>query len=291
MEIPPPRLVSAGDASVAVREWGQRDARPLLFWHSLGAASSGAMLAEVAPTLAAAGLRVASIDAPGFGASPALPLARYGLDALVELATALLDELEVERTIFMGHSWGGAVGVHTSAAAPERIDALILLDSGHIDYAEIIGEEAGKSLDDWITEARERPARWSSWQVFVDELRLGSRRWSPEIEAMLRAALRTEGDEVASITTPEVRGAVMQALARTRQSGAWPALAAAGTPVLLFTATEPPEAAAQNGEWAARFGEAVPQAEIRPVPDAGHSLLTDAGPDVVRSTVEWLTGA
>ena len=50
-------------------------------------------------------------------------------------------------------------------------------------------------------------------------------------------------------------------------------------------------AAEQNGEWAARFAGAVPQAEIRPIRDAGHSLLTDAGPEVARVAVEWLARA
>ena len=55
-----------------VREWGL-PRRPLVFWHALGAAQSGAYLTELAPTLTEAGLRLIAPDAPGFGQSPPLP--------------------------------------------------------------------------------------------------------------------------------------------------------------------------------------------------------------------------
>jgi pimeloyl-ACP methyl ester carboxylesterase len=66
---PEPRLVDAGDATLAVREWGPPDGRPLVFWHALGPATSGAMLNEVAPALAARHrVRTIALDAPGYGA-------------------------------------------------------------------------------------------------------------------------------------------------------------------------------------------------------------------------------
>ena len=46
------RSVEVDGAQLALREWGRDDGRPLLFWHALGAAVSGATIAEVAPVLA-----------------------------------------------------------------------------------------------------------------------------------------------------------------------------------------------------------------------------------------------
>ena len=63
--MPEARLLDAGEARIAVREWGEPGGTPLLFWHALGPVASGAMLAEVAPRLAAAGYHVASVDGPG----------------------------------------------------------------------------------------------------------------------------------------------------------------------------------------------------------------------------------
>jgi pimeloyl-ACP methyl ester carboxylesterase len=75
--IPEPRLVALDEMTVAVREWGPADGRPLVAWHALGPATSGAIVAEVAPELASRhGVRTVALDAPGHGASPALPRER-----------------------------------------------------------------------------------------------------------------------------------------------------------------------------------------------------------------------
>jgi hypothetical protein len=36
---------------------------------------------------------------------------------------------------------------------------------------------------------------------------------------------------------------------------------------------------------------AVPQADVRPVADAGHSLLVDAGPELAHEIGRWLRAA
>jgi pimeloyl-ACP methyl ester carboxylesterase len=283
--------VEVDGAELALREWGDPSDPPLLFWHALGPAASGAMLGEAAPTLAGHGLRVLALDAPGFGRSPALPAERYRPEATVELAAGLIDELGLERPAFMGHSWGGSVGVYLVARSPQRLRALVLLDSGHVDYPELPEVEQDRPLEAWVTEAAERPSRWDSWSAFVDDMRAGSRRWNPQIEDALRAGLIQTDGGVTSPCTSETRGAVMWGLASARQSATWPALAAAGLPVLLLTATEPPELRALNEEWGRRFAEQVPHAEVRAVPDAGHSLLTDVGPPLAEEIGTWLRAA
>lgn len=41
---------------------------------------------------------------------------------------ALLDELQIERSVLAGHDWGGAVAQEAALAAPERFEKLILLN-------------------------------------------------------------------------------------------------------------------------------------------------------------------
>ena len=285
-------LVELDATSLAVREWGDAGGKPLVFWHSLGPAASGALIGEAAPALARHGLRVIALDAPGFGESPALPPEGYTVDLLVGLALELLDALELERVAYMGHSWGGSIAVHLAARSPERVGALVLLDSGHIDYADLPDVQAERPLEEWMEEAAQRPSRWDSWDAFAEEVQAGSRRWTPEIEAALRPGLREDGDgAVASRASLETRAAAFWGLAPARQSETWPAIAAAGVPVLLLTATEPAELREQNAEWGARFAAAVPQADVRPVPDAGHALLTDVGPDLADEIGRWLEAA
>jgi pimeloyl-ACP methyl ester carboxylesterase len=202
-----------------------------------------------------------------------------------------MDARELERLAFMGHSWGGSIAVHLAARLPDRLRALVLLDSGHVDYGELPDIDADRPLDAWIAEAAERPSRWASWAAFADELRPTARRWTPEVENAVRAGVESDGEAVASIAGAETRGAAMWGLAPTWQSAAWPALAAARLPISLLTATEPPESREENELWAARFAAAVPQAEIRPVANAGHSLLVDVGPPLGDEIGRWLRSA
>jgi pimeloyl-ACP methyl ester carboxylesterase len=155
------KLVPAGDVQIAVHQWGSREGIPLAFWHALGPDASGAELADVAPVLAGAGFHVLALDGPGFGRSPLLPTERYRLVSLVAILHELLDALEVDRPVVMGHSWGGAVAVKYAAAHPDDVRALVLLDSGHLDYRDLDGVTADRSPEDWVAEveARDDPRR------------------------------------------------------------------------------------------------------------------------------------
>jgi pimeloyl-ACP methyl ester carboxylesterase len=154
-------LVVTGDAQIAVHRWGERGDVPVVFWHALGPAASGAALADVAAVLAAAGFHVMALDGPGFGKSPLLPPERYRLASLVEILHELIDQLELDRPVVMGHSWGGAVAVRYAAAHPEDVRALVLLDSGHLDYRDLQDVDAQRPVEEWVAEveARDDPRR------------------------------------------------------------------------------------------------------------------------------------
>jgi pimeloyl-ACP methyl ester carboxylesterase len=140
-----------------VREWGRQDDVPLLFWHALGPEASGAELGEVAPAIVDSGFHVLAVDGPGFGRSPALPADGYRLESLVELLHQLADGRALERPVLMGHSWGGAIAVTYAGSYPEDVRALVLLDSGHIDYRDLPGVDGDRPVDEWIAEVRTWP--------------------------------------------------------------------------------------------------------------------------------------
>ena len=71
-------------------------------------------------------------------------------------------------------------------------------------------------------------------------------------------------------------------------SSLWPSLAESGIPLLLLTATEPPEERAANDANAERLLAAIPTAEWRPVEGAGHHLLADRGAEVGELVADWL---
>jgi pimeloyl-ACP methyl ester carboxylesterase len=68
-----------------------------------------------------------ALDLRGHGESdaPADP-ADYEVDAIAEDVAALMDELELDRVVLVGHSLGGAVSIAYAGAHPERVAGLVL---------------------------------------------------------------------------------------------------------------------------------------------------------------------
>jgi pimeloyl-ACP methyl ester carboxylesterase len=76
------------------------------------------------------GYRMVSIDHRGHGESerPKDP-AGYTLDQMAEDALGVLDHLGIEECYLVGHSMGGAIAQHLVLAHPERVQALVLMDT------------------------------------------------------------------------------------------------------------------------------------------------------------------
>ncbi len=69
--------------------------------------------------------RVINLDFPGFGNS-AEPDANWSVDEYRDIVLALLDELRVERTDLIAHSFGGRVALMISQMQPHRIRRQVL---------------------------------------------------------------------------------------------------------------------------------------------------------------------
>jgi pimeloyl-ACP methyl ester carboxylesterase len=277
------RIVEVEGARLALREWGPEDGRPIFFWHALGPAGSGATIGEVAAALAQRRYRVAAVDGPGFGASELLPPERYEPGPLLALVDGILAELGWAHPVFMGHSWGGALAVHVAAHRP--LDALVRLDSGHIDYGALPDVDAQLPWEEWLATVRERKAEWPSREAFERDLREGTTRWSDELLECFLPGLHEEADGRVVGSPPEARAAAMRALAGSNVSESWPALA--GTPTLLLLATAEPWGS-QNRELIGRFGAAVPHAEVRWLAGATHAIPADLGPELGDEIADWL---
>ncbi len=271
--------------TIATHELGDPSAPPLVFLHALGIGTSGRYVSEIAPLLRR---RVVGVDAPGFGSSPPLAPEEYELEPYLQLVRGVLDGLGLARTAVMGHSWGGLVACHLAAADPERVSALVLLDSGHLDYPDQPGVDPDLPLEAWVERVSRVRWRWPSRDAFLEELREDATRITPEYEEAVLAGLVEEPDGSLRGPTPEVRGSVYRALARERSSLAWPAIDTAGIPTLLVYATEPADRAAGNAAGAERLVQAVRSADAVPLPGAGHDVIADGGPALARIVADWL---
>lgn len=84
--------------------------------------------ARVVPLLATTH-RVIAVDRPGYGSEPAAATDWAGNAAAL---LALLDQFGLERSVVVGHSYGGGVALQTALQAPERVAHLVLAGSvGH----------------------------------------------------------------------------------------------------------------------------------------------------------------
>jgi pimeloyl-ACP methyl ester carboxylesterase len=273
--IPAPRLVRSAAGTLAVREWSSEGGRPLVFWHALGPCASGAELVELAPRFAAHGIAPVSVDGPGFGASP--PTTEYALASLAELLRATIAELRLERPVLMGHSWGGGVVTTLAGLHPDETRSLVLVDSGHIDYADLESARNSAPPMQW---------EWESRGAFTSWLEENLERPTPELVAGYAAGVLDRNGSVVGSSAEAVLRARNGLL--DRLSTCWPALS--DVPVLLLLATQPPHVD-QNREHLPRFQAAVPHADVRWVDGASHGVIADAGPKLGDAIAEWVVAS
>lgn len=118
------RTVDSSGLAIAVHEWGDEDAPPLLLAH--GGLDFARTYDVFAPLLAAGGWRVVAWDQRGHGDSAHAALYNWAGD--VRDALAVLDSVTSEPAPFVGHSKGGSVMMELADALPHRCSHLVNLD-------------------------------------------------------------------------------------------------------------------------------------------------------------------
>jgi pimeloyl-ACP methyl ester carboxylesterase len=124
----PVRTVSAGGRVLAYREAGHGPALVLL--HGIGNQSGSwvQQLESLAPRF-----RVIAWDAPGYGASDALPEHAPTAADYAEALRVLLDALQLDRVMLVGSSLGCLMATSFAARHPQRVERLMLCNAagGH----------------------------------------------------------------------------------------------------------------------------------------------------------------
>jgi len=69
-------------------------------------------------------MRVIAPDRPGYGTTGGRAI---GIQANAELAMGLLDRLQIDRAVLVGHSWGGGIALAAALESPQRLCALVLV--------------------------------------------------------------------------------------------------------------------------------------------------------------------
>ena len=131
--------------------------------------------------------RTIRYDAPGYGRSPAPTGPFTALTDLIEV----LDRLDINEAIVVGHSAGGATAVGLALAQPDRVCSLILVAPGIGDYPWPDDDPYMEEFDALFA-AGDRDGL----------VGLGTRTWAaagdgPEVEAQIRSGVKgmfTQGD-------------------------------------------------------------------------------------------------
>jgi haloalkane dehalogenase len=226
--------------------------------------------------------RVARVLAPdyfGFGRSDK-PVEQewYSYDRHYASVERFVDELDLRGLTVVVHDWGGPLGLRLAVERPERVERLVITNTG-------------------LYAGRPPSEEWLRFREFVrrvgTELRPGQ---------LVRITCVNEvPDEVvagydAPFPTPESKTGVLMfpelvptepdhpsvgAMLRVRE-----ALAEWRKPALVIFSDSDPIFSPRVGE---RFAELIPGAEVgEPLAGAGHFLQEDAGEELGRRIARWL---
>jgi len=250
---------------------------PVIFMH--GEPTWSFLWRNVIPPVRDAGFRCVAPDLAGFGGSDKpTEIGWYSYDRHTELAASLLEDLDLRGATIVVHDWGGPIGLRLAVEHPERIERIVILDTG------------------LFTGRQRMTDAWTAFRDFVE------RTEDLPIGFLVRGACKHDpGDEVIAAYDAPYPDAASKAGAR-----AFPLLiprapdepgAAAGQrvqdslredkrPKLVLWADADPILPPNVG---VRFAEAVGAPAPRPIEDASHFLQEDQGPAIGSLIADWLT--
>jgi haloalkane dehalogenase len=250
---------------------------PVLFMH--GEPTWSFLWRKVIPPVRDAGFRCVAPDLAGFGRSDKpTDINWYSYDRHTELTASLLEDLDLRGATIVVHDWGGPIGLRLAIEHADRIDRLVIMDTG------------------LFTGHQQMSEAWLAFRDFV------ARTEDLPVGFLVRGACKQEpGDDVVAAYDAPFPSAAAKAGAR-----AFPLLipqtpeapgAAAGQRVLdglredrratlMLWADSDPVLPLSVGE---RFAESIGREPPRVIEHASHFLQEDQGPEIGRLISEWLT--
>jgi haloalkane dehalogenase len=102
---------------------------PVIFMH--GEPTWSFLWRKVIPPVRDAGFRCIAPDLAGFGRSDKpTDIGWYSYDRHTAIAATLLEELDLHGATIVVHDWGGPIGLRLAVEHAERIDRIVILDTG-----------------------------------------------------------------------------------------------------------------------------------------------------------------
>ena len=262
------RTVRVGEMELSVAEAGE-GGRPLLLLHGFtGSKQDFTWGHDWLDRLAELGFHAVAPDHRGHGDSTKPDdEAAYSFDLFASDALALADELGWERFALLGHSMGGMIAQVLIGMAPERVSALVLMDTSHT---------ALEGVDPQLAETAGEIAR-ARGMKFLNELQKerGSALTTPA-DRRLREANRDYAafsDRKMEHSSPAMYAAMIRPIAGLDDvEDRLPALASVSVPTLVLVGEQdrpfiPPSE---------RMAKTIAGARLVVIPGAGHSPQFEA---------------
>jgi pimeloyl-ACP methyl ester carboxylesterase len=268
--------------------------------------------------VSAAGFRAVAPDQRGYGATSAPePIEAYDIDALCGDIDALCDALGIDRAVFVGHDWGGAVTWAMPTLFPGRVAGLVGVCTPMVAFP------STRALENLVDGDRDR--MYMLWfqepgvaEAFLDprarmvfeKLMVGGVDPGEAVEGMMSGGrldmnpflriedLRLAGEPVASPEELQVyvdtfsqtgfRGGINWYRNLDRNRELHPELCSAdpGVPCLMITAEWDPALP----PWMSQgMPDAIDDLEMHMVKKAGHWVQQEHAAEVNEVLVEWLT--
>jgi haloalkane dehalogenase len=252
------------------------DGAPVVFLH--GEPTWSFLWRKVIGPVRDAGYRCIAPDLAGFGRSDKpTDIAWYSYDRHTQLTAALLEDLDLHGTTIVVHDWGGPIGLRLAVEHAERIDRLVILDTG------------------LFTGHQRMTDAWTAFRDFVE------RTEDLPVGFLVRGACKSDpGEEVVAAYEAPYPDAASKAGARAfplmiprspEEPGAaagqrvQAALAEDRRPTLMLWADSDPILPPSVGE---RFAAAINRPPPLPIADASHFLQEDQGALIGELIAEWL---
>ena len=249
---------------------------PVVMWH--GEPTWGFLWRKVAPAVLDTGHRVVLPDLAGFGRSdkPTDP-GWYTYDRHTAIAATLLEDLDLRGATFVVHDWGGPIGLRLAVEHADRVDRLVVMDSG------------------LITGRQRMSDAWYAFAAFVrraEELPIGFlvRRGchtdpGDEVAAAYDAPFPDEASKAGARAFPELILAGPEMAGAEAGQRTLDALRQDRRPLLMLWGREDPALPPAVGE---AFASALGRPAPRVLDGAGHFLQEDRGEDVGAMIADWL---
>ncbi len=265
------RRVAANGLDLAVTEYPGADpkrGRPLVLLHGIG--SRAVSWWPVVDALAAR-FHLYALDLRGHGAS-AKPVSGYLLPDYAADLAGVLDVLNLDRPLLLGHSLGGLVVLMWAADNPERAAGIVVEDVALRATPQILS-----AFDGWLALATMPLERAAAYY------RSQHPEWSDE-DCRRRA-------ESITLTAPAVFAELRTDSEANLESGS-DRLSLFDTirSATLLVHGNPARGSAVVPEDAVRFAATLPNARLARVPGAGHSIHRDHPEAFLERVIPFLEG-